>query len=114
MLDVTRHENEYFELCARGALEKRDYEKVVPELEAAAKHQKLRVLVKLEGFRGWKPNAIVDELRYDIRHHGDFEKVAIVGEKKIEELATKVSKPFFSGDVRFFQDETAARQWVKA
>jgi hypothetical protein len=114
MLDVTRHENDYFELRVHGALEKTDYEKVVPQLEQAAEHQKLRVLVKLDDFRGWKPNAIVDELRYDIRHRGDFEKVAVVGSKKVEELATKVSRPFFSGDVRFFEDETAARQWVRA
>ena len=112
MLEITKRDSNELEIVAGGKLEKTDYDRMVPRLEEAAEDGPLRVIVRLDDFRGWTPRALLEELRYDVRHRDDFEKVAVVGEKKVEELATKISEPFFSGDVRFFETLGAARAWM--
>ena len=98
---------------ARGQLTHKDYEDLVPQLEREmAQHGKLRLLIRLKNFEGWSPEGLVDELRFDIRHHDDFERVAIVGENRWEKIATQVSAPFFSGSMRYFEDEDEARAWL--
>lgn len=114
MLTITNHGPDVFEIRAEGKLDRADYERVVPELQAAAGRGELRVLIRLDDFEGWTPGALLDDLRFDIRHHDDFRKMAVVGERKLEEWATRLSKPFFSGEMRFFEDEAKARAWVRA
>lgn len=112
MLRIAKQEPSALELEAQGTLDKSDYDHLVPRLEEAAEDGPLRVIVHLNDFRGWTPRALIEDLRYDIRHRGDFEKMAIVGEKKLEKWATIVSKPIFSGDVKFFESPAAARAWI--
>lgn len=38
----------------------------------------------------------------------------MVGEKKVEELATKLSRLVFSGEMAFFDDEAHARAWLRS
>jgi hypothetical protein len=78
----------------------------VPRLEGAiGKAGKLRILIR-PGFSGWTPASLLDEVRFDVRHRNDFEKVAVVGESRWERVATRLSAPLFSGEVRFFEHET--------
>ncbi|MGE0785178.1 MAG: STAS/SEC14 domain-containing protein [Sandaracinaceae bacterium] len=114
MLTITNRDGRLVEMRAAGTLERADYDRVVPQLEAAAESGDLRLLVQLEDFRGWTPRALVEDLRYDLKHHDDFSKVAIVGEKKLEEWGTQLSKPFFSGEMKFFEDLPKARAWIQA
>jgi hypothetical protein len=101
-------------LDARGKLTHEDYERVVPRLEIAIeKAGKLRVLIRLEDFSGWTPASLLDEVRFDVRHRNDFEKVAVVGGSRWERVATRLSAPFFSGEVRFFEREDEAEAWLE-
>ena len=114
MLEITTHEGNLFELTATGTLDHSDYERVLPTIEKAADEDDLRMLIALRDFSGWSPRAIVDDLQFDVAHRNDFKRIAIVGEKKLEEWVTKLSKPFFSGEVKFFEQEARARTWVRA
>jgi hypothetical protein len=113
MMTITNREEGYVEIQASGKLERSDYERVVPQLESEAERGKLRLLVELVDFEGWTPKALVEDLRYDLKHHGDFEKTAIVGDKTLEKWATTLAKPFFSGEMRYFEDLDAARRWIR-
>lgn len=100
-----------------GTLEKSDYEEVVPQLEKLVEdNEKLRALVELNDFHGIKPSALVDELRFDLRHRNDFEKCAILGEGAAQKWLTKIASPFFSGEVRFFDKKEIrqAKDWLAA
>ena len=108
MLTITTRRQATLEIEATGKLDRADYERVVPE------SGELRVLIRLRDFEGWTPKALIDDLRFDLRHHDDFRKIAIVGERKLEKWATDLSKPFFSGEMRFFEDDADARAWVGA
>jgi hypothetical protein len=113
-MTITKQEQGFIEIRASGKLERSDYEEVVPQLEAEAKRGKLRLLVDLVDFEGWTPKALVDDLRFDVKHHDDFERTAIVGDKTLEKLGTELSKPFFSGEIRYFEDLGEARRWIRA
>ncbi len=112
MLRITKHDTDGLEIEAQGTLDEKDYQRVVPQLEEAAEDGKLRVLIRLDDFHGWTPRGLIEELRYDLRHRDDFARIAVVGDKKLEEWATKLTRPFFSGDVKFFDNVGAARAWM--
>lgn len=98
---------------ASGTLDKSDYEQLVPELERLlAERTQVRLLVVLHDFHGWTAKAAIDEVRFDLRHRKDFDRIAIVGDSKWEAWGTKVSAPFFEGDMRFFTDEMPARHYL--
>lgn len=114
MMKITHHDRHLIEVQAEGTLDRVDYERIMPALEHEAASGELRLLVRLEGFRGWTPQGLVDDLRFDLRHHDDFSRIAIVGHRKVEEWGTRLAKPFFSGEMRFFEELDAARAWLRA
>ena len=113
MLDVVR-EPGFVTVSASGRLTPSDYEAVVPRLEDELEaYGALRLLIRLDDFKGWTPKALVEDLKFDFAHRKDVERVAVVGEHGIDRLATVLSKPMFRGEVRFFEDETEARSWLR-
>ncbi|MCB0190892.1 MAG: STAS/SEC14 domain-containing protein [Anaerolineae bacterium] len=86
-----------------STLTKEDYQKLIPLLEERVdKLNKLKVLIQFEEFDGIEPGALLEELKFDANHRDDFEKVAIVGHERWQEWATKLSKLFFEGEVKYF------------
>ncbi|SDU16152.1 STAS/SEC14 domain-containing protein [Stappia sp. ES.058] len=101
---------------ASGTLTAQDYDSAVPELEHALDLSKgsLRVLVRLEGFKGWEMGALWRELKFDLKHLNDFGRIAVVGERTLEKWGTTLSAPFTKADMRFFSTdkEAEAQEWL--
>lgn len=115
MLRIREREGNRVVVEASGKLDESDYRELVPQLEHVLDIAgSLRLLVHLRDFQGWTPKGLLEDLRFDLKHRNDFERTAIVGQRKLEELATQLSKPIFSGDMRFFEDEPSARAWLDA
>ncbi len=99
-----------------GRLEHADYESFVPEADRLIrKHGKLSVLFTMRDFHGWSLRALWDDLNFDARHFRDFDRIAIVGEKRWQEWMAEFCKPFTTGEVRYFAGEAAdkARTWIE-
>ena len=104
----------YAVMRVQGKLTEQDYEATMPQLEEAIRRAgKLRLLITLSDFHGWTPSALMDDLKFDMRHRKDFDRMAIVGEKTWQKLGTKISAPFFGGEVRWFDQEEPARDWLE-
>jgi hypothetical protein len=104
------------EIHASGKLAGEDYDRLVPELERlAAERGALRLYIELEDFRGWDPEGLWQDVKFDATHQDAMERIAIVGRTRWEEWGTKLSKPFFKADVRFFETPRAAeaRAWLR-
>ncbi len=98
---------------ARDRLDQKDYERIVPALEEQIHRSgRLRMLVRLTDFHGWTPTGLIEDLRFDVRHRHDISKAAVVGDRKWEEVGSKLAAPIFDGEVRFFEDEDAALTWL--
>jgi hypothetical protein len=100
---------------ASGNLTAQDYTHFVPAFEKLVRqHGKLRVLFDMTGFRGWDAGALWEDVKFDFKHFGDIERLAMVGDKKWEHAMAMFCKPFTRAAIRYFDhtDVALARQWL--
>jgi hypothetical protein len=98
-----------------GKLVKADYEHFVPEFERLVRqHGKLRVLFDMTDFHGWELSAAWEDIKFDVKHFSDIERLAMVGDKKWQRGMAIFCKPFTKATVRYFDhvDATDARKWL--
>jgi hypothetical protein len=103
---------------ATESLTSQDYEKIfIPCLnQLIEKFEKIRLVFYFaENFTGIEPGAVWDDAVFGIQHRHNFEKIAVVSDKKWVEWATKIGSHFVDGQVAIytpaeFKDAVA---WVK-
>jgi hypothetical protein len=105
------------EVRVTGKLTKEAYQKFVPAVDAQIKeYGKLRILFVMQDFHGWTAGAMWEDLKFDLKHWKDIERLAIVGDKKWEKGMAAFCKPFTKASIRYFDvvqvDE--ARQWLES
>src|SRR5579862_3949167 len=94
-----------------GRLTREDYEHLVPELEAIMKKTgKIRLLVEMHDFHGWDPAALWEDVKFDVKHFDDLERIGMIGEAKWEEWMATFCKPFTSAEIGYFAQVQPARQ----
>ncbi|MCL4500850.1 MAG: STAS/SEC14 domain-containing protein [Deltaproteobacteria bacterium] len=102
-------------LRAAGRLTDRDYREVfIPSLEAVIReHGRVRILFHLApNFQGWTPGALWEDLKLDLKHRGDFEKVALVGAPAWADALMKLFGHFMPGQVMTFLREQLTEAWI--
>jgi hypothetical protein len=100
-----------------GKLTKEDYEQLLPEVERLVKeHGKLRMLVQMRDFHGWTAGALWQDIKFDLKHFRDIERLALVGEKAWESGMAVFCKPFTTATIRYFDesDTAQAEAWIHA
>jgi hypothetical protein len=65
-------------------------------------------------FHGWEAGALWDEIKLDIKHFADIERLAVVGDKRWEHDMMTFYKPFTKATIRYFDQANAAeaRKWL--
>jgi hypothetical protein len=116
-LGIQRDGAQFFlALTAVGKLTHEDYEMMTPMIDSAlegVKEAKIHALADLTEMEGWEMRAAWDDFRLGMKHRNQFEKIAILGNKKWQEYSAKVGKWFVSGDIQYFEDEQAALDWLQ-
>jgi hypothetical protein len=115
MLSIENADRGIIHVKASGKLAQPDYDTFDAQFsKVSQKNKPVRVLVELDGFEGWDAAGLWQELKFDVRHNDDMGRVAVVGDKSWEEWGTKISKPFFSADMKYFDkaQESEAREWL--
>ncbi len=98
-----------------GELVSADYEHLTSEFERLVrKHGKLLVLFDMRDFRGWDAGALWQEVKFDMKHFKDIERVAAVGDQHWQRWITEFCVPFTKAEIRYFDcaDSGAAREWL--
>jgi SpoIIAA-like len=98
-----------------GRLAKADYERFVPEFERLVRqHGKMLVLFDMTGFHGWDAGAAWEDIKFDMKHFADIQRVAMVGETKWQQGMATFCKPFTTAAIRYFDhaDRAEARKWL--
>lgn len=98
-----------------GTLVAADYEQFVPEFERLVQqHGPLRVLFEMTGFHGWSAGALWQDVKFDLKHFADIERIAMVGEKQWEHGMAAFCQPFTKATIRYFDhaDLAEARTWL--
>ncbi len=102
-------------LRARDWLTVQDYREVfVPRLEKIMReHGKVRLLFHLApDFQGWTTGAMWEDVKLDLKHRGDFEKVALAGASFWADAVVKLLGRFMAGEARTFLQEYLAEAWI--
>ena len=95
-----------------GTLHDADYRIFVPALAGGGK---VRLLIVFDDFHGWDLHAAWDDFKVGMTHYADFERIAVVGDNRLEAVIATFLKPFTQATVRYF-DKTgmdAARAWLR-
>ena len=104
------------EVSVSGTLTRDDYSHFVPEVEKMVQqHGKIRVLLAMHDLHGWKAGALWEDLKFDLKHFNDIDRLALVGEKKWQKGMATFCRPFTTAKIRYFGQDQAehARQWLK-
>ena len=102
------------EIQVTGKLTKEDYEHFVPRTEAMMEQGKIKILMTMHDFHGWDIGALWEDIKFDVKHFGDIERLAIVGDKQWEKGMAMFCKPFTTAKVQYFDisDIESARSWL--
>lgn len=103
------------EVHVSGTLVHEDYQRFVPEFERhLEQHHRLRVLFDMVDFHGWGQRALWDDVKFDVKHHSDIERLAMVGDKKWQKGMSLFCRPFTSAKIRYFDRAGIddARKWL--
>lgn len=110
-------QDKFLEVHATGKLTKEFYETFVPAVEAQIKQAgKLRILFLMHDFHGWTAGALWEDIKFDMAHWKDIERLAIVGESKWEAGMASFCKPFTKATVKYFDHTKVedARAWLRS
>lgn len=103
------------EVHVNGKLTREDYAHFVPEFERLIQqYGKIRVLFEMTDFHGWTAGALWDDIKFDLKHFADIERLAMVGNKKWEKGMSVFCRPFTTAAIRYFDQAAGAeaRDWL--
>ncbi|WKE66895.1 STAS/SEC14 domain-containing protein [Gallaecimonas kandeliae] len=115
-IGLERIDQDFFlSLKAVGKLTHEDYQTINPFLDSAlgaVDQPKVKVLFDATELEGWELRAAWDDFRLGLKHGGEFDKIALLGNKGWQKLAARVGAWFVSGEVKYFEDEGEALDWL--
>jgi hypothetical protein len=116
-IGIERVGNEFFlSLKAIGKLTHEDYKTITPMIDSAlegVKDPKVKAFFDGTELEGWELRAAWDDFKLGLKHGGEFDKIAILGNKKWQEYTSKIGSWFVSGEVKYFEDESEALAWLQ-
>ncbi len=107
----------FLSLKAQGKLTHEDYKTITPMIDSAlsqVKDPKVRALIDGTELDGWEARAAWDDFKIGLKHGNEFEKIAIYGNKRWQEMAAKIGGWFVSGEARFFDNQDEALRWLNS
>ena len=103
------------EVDVSGKLTHDDYQRFVPAFEhLVERHGRIRVLFVMAGFHGWEAAALWDDIKFDVKHFSDIDRLAMVGDTKWQQGMSAFCRPFTSATIRYFDSAAIddARAWL--
>jgi hypothetical protein len=95
-----------------GKLHDEDYNRFVPEIERIlAREGKIRLLALFRDFHGWDLHAAWDDMAFGVKHVGDVEKIALVGDRKWERWMARLCRPFTRAQVQYYDLHNLEQAW---
>lgn len=97
----------------QGKLTQEDYVLLVPYLEhVLAEWGPLHLLCDMTDFGGVEIGAFWEDFKFSLRHLGDFQQMAIVGDQQWLTWLTKLFNPMVKAEVKYFPSDQMDRAWA--
>jgi len=95
-----------------GKLHDEDYKQFVPAMETILTAEgRVRLFVQFQDFHGWDVHAAWDDFKFGLKHYADFERIAMVGDRKWERWMAGFCKPFTKAEVKYFDSSQVDAAW---
>ncbi len=99
----------------QGDLTSEDYKKLNPLIETKIRENgDINMLFEFENFDNINFGSVWQELKFDSKHSDDVNRIAIVGDRDMEQNLEQIKDSFISADTKYFdrshRDE--ALMWV--
>lgn len=93
-----------------------DLLQILPRLEAAiAEFGKIRLMVELRQIAGMEPAAFWEDLKFEMKHLNNVERLAVVGDALWQKwwvrLVQIMVRPFSATEVRYFEYPHSDEAW---
>lgn len=115
MITIETHtENSIIAVKASDTLSKKDFDKLAPTLkEFTGSNRDSHLLMTLERFKGWDDvSSFWKDLKLDAEFIGEFDRIAIVGEKKWQKWGTNLLDSLTKNELKFFEIKNADGAWL--
>ncbi len=99
-----------------GKLHDEDYKQFVQTMETTLTTEgKVRLFVQYEEFPVWDLYAAWEELTVGLLHYSNFERIAMVGDRKWKKWMADFCRPFAKAEVKYFDtsEVDAAWKWLQ-
>ncbi len=99
-----------------GKLKHSDYELLFPTLERAiegVKQPQIKALIDIVDFEGYELRALWDDFKFGVKFNNEFSKIAVIGNKKWEEIGIKMANWFMHADTHYFESKEDAMIWLE-
>jgi hypothetical protein len=103
------------EIVISGRVLAEEFDRKARKLEAfVSRHGRVRVLEIIHDFEGMDAKAFWHDLKFSLKHLGDFSRCAIVSDVKWFSLWSAIVEPFLDCEVAYFPPDQAevARDWL--
>lgn len=108
-------ESNIVEIYVTGKLTVEDYHEFMPVVEGMInEHGKVRLAFYMSDFHGWRLGALWEDLKFEIKHFSQVERIAFIGESLWEKGMARFCMPFSGAMFRFFKigQEELAKTWL--
>ena len=96
-----------------GKLHDEDYQSFMPTVESfLAAEGKARLFVQFEDFHGWDLHAVWDDTKFALKHYSNFDRIAMVGDRRWEKWMAQICRPFTKATVRYFDASQVDEAWA--
>jgi hypothetical protein len=117
-IGIERVNNCFFlRLTVVGKLTHEDYQKITPLLDNALEGLEdpdLLAYVDIRELEGWELRAAWDDFKLGVKHRQAFKRVALVGDQRWADVASKVGGWFIAGEIANFSEPAEALAWLGA
>jgi len=110
-----QHEGSLTVVGVFGRLEIADFTRLEEEIESQLRLVgRVDLLVDLSGMLGYTLDVAFEDVRFTREHAHDVGRIAILSENNTVVWTALLSELFIRAEIRVFDDETPAREWLGA
>lgn len=116
MITFELNDENTVELDVQGNITAADYKALTPILEKFFNEKnKIKFLIVLDRVKSFSLGAVFEDLKFDVKNMKNIGAIAIVGNKKRQEILTKVTDAILPQKIEFFEESNlkGARDWLK-
>ena len=108
-----QHEGSLTVVGIFGRLEIADFTRLEEEIESQLRLLgRIDLLMDLRGMLGYTLDVAFEDLRFSREHAHDVGRIAILSEDESVVWTALLSELFVQAEIRVFDDETLAREWL--